>query len=171
MYPKAWCSYCSEQEGNGADGIFHPSAAWRGSPSMAHGVLEADLPLRTWLGHDPGEDIAMYCQSQIPEGKKSMSLNSHPNLLNTAGHCQPEEWETSRLWPRQVRAPDSTGILFHTGIYIPQNMPLLCKVMLCYLSWARVSLYVTMAVTASDTDPRILGPKPAQPDLCFQFQH
>lgn len=95
----------------------------------------------------------------------------HPNLLDTAGHRLPEEWETSRLWPRQIRALDSTCILFLTGIYIPQDMPLLCKVMLCYLSWARVSLYVTMAVTASDRDPEILGPKPAQPDLCFLFQH
>lgn len=80
----------------------------------------------------------------------------HPNLLDTAGHRLPEEWETSRLWPRQITALNSTCILFLTGIYIPQDVPLLCKVMLCYLSWARVSLYVTMAVTASDRDPEIL---------------
>lgn len=29
-----------------------------------HGVLEAHLPLGTWLGHDPGEEIYMYCQLQ-----------------------------------------------------------------------------------------------------------
>lgn len=39
-------------------------------------VLEADLPLRIWLRHDPGEEIAVYCQSQITEGKMDMSLNS-----------------------------------------------------------------------------------------------
>lgn len=70
-------------------------------------------------------------------------------------HCLKSE----KLPDYEIAALDSTGILFLTGMYIPQDMPLLCRVTLCYLSWARVFLYITMAVTASDRDPKILGPK------------
>lgn len=112
MHPKAWYSYCSDQEGNGADDVFHPSSVWRGSPSMAHRVLEAGLPLRTWLGHDPRENIAVYSSHRFSWRKRSACPWIHPNLLDTAGHSLPEEWETSRLWPRQITALDFTSILF-----------------------------------------------------------
>lgn len=155
--------------------LFRPVRQWRGWPFSP---LNEETPhpwhmesckqtCPPWLGHDPGEEIASH--GYLKERRACPWI--HPNFLDTAGHRLPEEWETSRLWPRQVTALDSTGILFPTGTYIPQDMPLLCKVMLCYLSWAGVSLYVTMAVTASDRDPKIPGPKPAQPDLCFLFKH
>lgn len=44
--------------------------------------------------------------------KRSACPWIHPNLLDTADHRLPEEWETSRLWPRQITALDFTSILF-----------------------------------------------------------
>lgn len=38
--------------------------------------MEADVTVRTWLRHGPGGAVAMYCQSQLLEGKKYVCLNS-----------------------------------------------------------------------------------------------